>query len=125
MTNPKKSCPKCGITGRIDMLFGYRKIKHDCIIPQSYCTSCRSKEARRLYHQKKEKANMAPTEEIKATYTLPVLRTEGFRVRWNKDQLNAVYAQFYPNDKTRRGLPDKLRKLIRKGVALPSSYIAK
>lgn len=107
MPQQKKSCPKCGITGRIDTLFGYRKIKYDCIIPQSYCTSCRSKEARRLYHQKKEKP--IPESELGYPYSPELLKT--------------IYAMEYPNDKTRRGLPDKLKKLKRKGVVPQSAWI--
>ncbi|MCP4810077.1 MAG: ATP-dependent helicase [Proteobacteria bacterium] len=44
-----KTCPKCGVEGSVDELFGYRNVKHtradgtDVVQrkPQSYCRSCR------------------------------------------------------------------------------------
>ena len=45
---PTKACPKCGVEGGIDKLFGYRKVGNKTY-PQSQCRKCRSK------RKKKEK----------------------------------------------------------------------
>lgn len=36
-----KDCPRCNKSGPIDTMFGYRTIKGDKVIPQSYCIECR------------------------------------------------------------------------------------
>ncbi len=49
-TKDYAECPRCGKTAysedEIDVLFGYRDMGNNKIIPQSHCKECRSEEAR-------------------------------------------------------------------------------
>ena len=42
----RKTCPRCGLEGDIDLNFGWRRMRRedDYVVPQSHCTECRKTE---------------------------------------------------------------------------------
>lgn len=89
MATKKKACPKCGIVGSIDKLFGYRKLRWDVIVPQSWCTQCRTNKG------------CPPKPKVHII---------------TKDEVATLYSINFTNDKTRRGYPDRLRRLQKHGL---------